>query len=129
VVFDRPRPEEVLGADVALTHDRSWANLPSFPSGHLAVTTAMAVAAMSAVPALRTPLWLYVGAIAITITRITFGAHFPLDVVAGAFFGYEVGRFSAALSHALGLLPEPAAALPFGSRSCTPRRGSAIAWD
>ncbi|MGH2967170.1 MAG: MFS transporter [Solirubrobacterales bacterium] len=51
MVFDRPRPEEVLGADVALTHGRSWANLPSFPSGHLAVTTAMAVAAMSAVPA------------------------------------------------------------------------------
>lgn len=110
VVFDRPRPEEVLGAEAALTHGRSWAELASFPSGHLTVTTAMAVAAMSAVPALRTPLWLYVGAIA--MTRITFGAHFPLDVAAGAFFGYEVGRFSAALSHALGLLPAPAAALP-----------------
>jgi membrane-associated phospholipid phosphatase/predicted MFS family arabinose efflux permease len=111
-VFDRPRPEEVLGADVALTHGRSWADIASFPSGHLAVTTAIAVAAMSAVPALRTPLWLYVGSVA--VTRITFGAHFPLDVAMGAFFGYEVGRFSAALSHRLGLLGEPADALPFG---------------
>jgi dolichol-phosphate mannosyltransferase len=120
IVFDRPRPEEVLGGEVALAHSRSWADLASFPSGHLTVTTAMAVAAMSAVPALRTPLWLYVGAIA--ITRITFGAHFPLDVAAGAFFGYAVGRFSAALTHQLGLLPEPAAASPFGRRSRARRR-------
>jgi hypothetical protein len=63
------------------------------------------------------------------ITRITFGAHFPIDVAAGAFFGYEVGRFSAALSHALGLLPTPAAAVPFGRRSRTPRRRSANGLD
>jgi len=69
----------------------------------VAVTTAMAVAAMAAVPALRGPLWVYVGAVA--LTRMTFGAHFPLDVAAGGFFGYEVGLFSAALAQATGLLP------------------------
>jgi undecaprenyl-diphosphatase len=103
LLYDRARPEEVLGAQALLLEDRTWAHIASFPSGHLVVTTAIAVAGMSAVPALRGPLWLYVGAIA--LTRVTFGAHFPLDVVVGLVFGYEVGRFSAALAHGIGLLP------------------------
>jgi membrane-associated phospholipid phosphatase len=65
---------------------------------------------MSAVPALRTPLWGYVGLIA--LTRITFGAHFPLDVVAGLVFGAVVGRFCAALAHEMGLLARPARLAP-----------------
>lgn len=112
LLFDRPRPEEVLGGQVLLSHGRSWAHIASFPSGHMAVTTAIAVAAMATVPALRKPLWAYVGAVA--LTRVAFGAHFPLDVAAGAVFGYEVGLFSAALAHAVGLLPtlsRPAPAL------------------
>ena len=71
----------------------NWAQIASFPSGHLVVTTAMAVAAMALVPALRGPLWAYVGLIA--LTRITFGAHFPMDVLVGGAFGYVVGRFAA----------------------------------
>jgi membrane-associated phospholipid phosphatase/MFS family permease len=110
LLFDRPRPEEAIGSQVLLTHGRTWAHIASFPSGHLAVTTAMAVAAMVAVPALRAPLWVYVGAVA--LTRITFGAHFPLDVAAGAFFGYEIGLFSAALAQAVGLLPASSATAP-----------------
>ncbi|HEX8067671.1 MAG TPA: MFS transporter [Thermoleophilaceae bacterium] len=112
LLYDRPRPEEVHGLEVLLvTPERSWAHIASFPSGHLVVTTAIAVAGMSLVPALRSALWLYVGAIA--LTRITFGAHFPLDVLMGAVFGYEVGRFSAWLPHAIGLAgSRPASALP-----------------
>ena len=105
--IERARPEEVLGAEALLSHGRSWAHIASFPSGHLTVTTAIAVAGIAAVPALRTAFWFYVGAIA--LTRITFGAHFPLDVLVGAVFGYEVGRFSTGLVHALGLLPNPPA--------------------
>jgi membrane-associated phospholipid phosphatase len=119
LVVERPRPEEVLGSQAALVDGRSWAALASFPSGHLMVTTAMAVAAMSAVPALRRPLWIYVGAIA--LTRVLFGAHFPLDVAVGFFFGYEMGRFSAALCAELGLLPAEArgAAVDDGARSAS----------
>jgi membrane-associated phospholipid phosphatase/MFS family permease len=107
LLYDRPRPEEVLSsAQVLLVEGRSWAHIASFPSGHLVVTTAIAVAAMSAVPRLRGLLWAYVAAIA--LTRITFGAHFPLDVAAGLVFGAVVGRFSAALAHAMGLLGPPA---------------------
>lgn len=104
LVVDRPRPEEVLGSRaLPVVPDRTWADIASFPSGHLVVTTAICVAAMSAVPALRAALWVYVGSIA--LTRITFGAHFPLDVLVGLVFGYQAGRFSMALMRASGLLP------------------------
>ena len=50
---ERARPEEVLGTQVLLSHERSWSHLASFPSGHLIVTAAMAAAAATAVPVLR----------------------------------------------------------------------------
>jgi membrane-associated phospholipid phosphatase len=120
LLYDRPRPEEVLQAETLLaTPERTWAHIASFPSGHLVVTTAIAVAGMSIVPQLRGLLWLYVGAIA--LTRITFGAHFPLDVVAGVIFGYEAGRFSAALVRSLGWVPDPLARVLPGRLMPAPR--------
>ena len=104
VVIDRPRPSEVLPGEALLTPGHDWAAIPSFPSGHLVVTTAIAATAASILPALRGPLWIWVGVIA--FTRVLFGADFPLDVAVGLIFGYEAGRFSAALAHAVGVLPE-----------------------
>jgi membrane-associated phospholipid phosphatase len=104
---ERARPEEVLGAQVQLSHDRSWAHLASYPSGHLIVTAAMAAAAGAAVPLLRRPLLVYVAIIG--LTRITFGAHFPIDVLVGAVLGYEFGLFSASLLAKASLLPARAA--------------------
>ena len=101
--IERARPEEVLGAQVQLSHGRSWAHLASFPSGHLIVTAAMAAAAATAVPALRRPLIAYVALMA--LTRVTFGAHFPIDVVVGAVLGYELGLFAARLMASARLLP------------------------
>ena len=103
ILFDRPRPEEAIGAGATLVDGRTWAHIPSFPSGHLMVTAAMVVAVMRVAPRLRWPLLAYL--VAIAITRITFGAHFPLDVVVGAALGWEVGLFSVALVRAAGLLP------------------------
>ena len=102
---DRPRPEEVAGGAVQLSHDRSWAHIPSFPSGHLVVTAAMVAATSSALPRLRSALLLYLGVVA--ITRILFGAHFPLDIAVGALLGWEAGLFAAGLAAAAGLLPRP----------------------
>jgi membrane-associated phospholipid phosphatase/predicted MFS family arabinose efflux permease len=82
-VYDRPRPEEVLSG-VSL-NDHSWAHLNSFPSGHMAITAALAIATAILFPRLRTVLLAYVGAVA--FTRVMFGAHFPLDVVAGTALG------------------------------------------
>jgi dolichol-phosphate mannosyltransferase len=105
--IERARPEEVLGTQIQLSHGRSWAHLASFPSGHLIVTSAMAAAAAGAVPALRRPLLVYVAMVA--LTRVLFGAHFPIDVLVGAVVGYEIGTFTARLLAGGRLLPQVAA--------------------
>lgn len=105
LTVDRPRPEEAVGAAAQLSHERSWAHISSFPSGHVVVTAAMVAAAATALPGLRAPLVLYLAAIA--LTRMLFGAHFPLDVAAGAILGWEAGLFAAGLAAAAGLLPQP----------------------
>jgi membrane-associated phospholipid phosphatase len=121
LAYDRPRPEEVLSAQFSLAEGRHWSHIASFPSGHLVVTTAIAVAAMSLVPALRTPMWIYVGLIA--FTRIAFGAHFPMDVAVGLAFGYVVGRFSAWLPYEMGAIRgKPASTIPFAEHIHVPAR-------
>jgi undecaprenyl-diphosphatase len=120
MLYNRPRPEEILGSEALLaTPDRTWAHIASFPSGHLVVTTAIAVAGMALVPRLRAPFWTYVGLIA--LTRITFGAHYPLDVAVGAAFGFTVGMFAAWLAYAINLTErKPVPPLP--GRLPVPRR-------
>jgi membrane-associated phospholipid phosphatase/MFS family permease len=105
MLYVRERPEEVLGGQALLVEGGHWAHIASFPSGHMVVTTAIVVAAIAAVPWLRVPLWIYCGLIA--LTRITFGAHFPLDVVAGLAFGYPVGLFAWQLVARLGFVAPP----------------------
>ena len=63
----------------------SWAHLNSFPSGHMAITAALATGAAIAFPRARLALGLYVAAVA--FTRVLFGAHFPFDTVAGTALG------------------------------------------
>jgi membrane-associated phospholipid phosphatase len=104
LAVDRPRPEEALGGQVLLSHGRSWAHIPSFPSGHLIVTTALVVAAAAIAPRLRWAAFTYLAAIA--VTRMMFGAHFPLDVALGTIAGWQVGLFAVALVRAAGLLPQ-----------------------
>ena len=111
MLYVRDRPEEVLGGQALLVEGGHWAHIASFPSGHMVVTTAIVVAAIAAVPWLRVPFWVYCGLIA--LTRITFGAHFPLDVVAGMAFGYPVGLFAWEFVCRLGLVgPRRARARP-----------------
>jgi membrane-associated phospholipid phosphatase len=104
LAVNRPRPQEALGSQVLLSHGRSWAHIPSFPSGHMIVTTALVVAAAGMAPVLRGPAFTYLAAIA--ITRMMFGAHFPLDVALGTIIGWQVGQFALALTRAAGLLPQ-----------------------
>ena len=102
MLYVRDRPEEVLGAQALLVEGGHWSHIASFPSGHMVVTTAIVVAAIAAVPWLRAPFWLYCGLIG--LTRITFGAHFPLDVMAGMAFGYPMGVFAWELVSRLGFV-------------------------
>ena len=82
-LWERPRPEEVLAIDPVNGH--SWAAYPSFPSGHVAVSTALALATAALIPKLRYVLWTY--AVVIAFTRLAYGAHFPSDVI----FGFVIG--------------------------------------
>jgi MFS transporter, DHA1 family, tetracycline resistance protein len=93
--YERDRPEEVVPADEITLNGHTWARLESYPSGHMAITAALAVAIALAFPRLRPVLWLYIGAVA--FTRVMFGAHFPLDTVAGT----VLGAGSALAVHAL----------------------------
>lgn len=101
--IDRPRPEEALGAEAMRSHGRHWSHIPSFPSGHLIVTTALVSAAAAMARRLRPALFVYLAAVA--VTRVAFGAHFPLDVLLGTILGWQVGLFSVALTRAARLLP------------------------
>jgi membrane-associated phospholipid phosphatase len=103
LLVDRARPSEALAGQVALSHGLTWAHIASFPSGHMVVTSAIVAVAIAVAPALRTPLWLYVGVVG--LTRVLFGAHFALDVIVGVAFGYVVGQFAIALAQTVGLLP------------------------
>ena len=48
-----PGPEEALGASEVTLNGHSWAHLHSFPSGHMAITAALAVAISLIFPRLR----------------------------------------------------------------------------
>ena len=87
-LWERPRPEEVLDIDPINGH--SWAAYPSFPSGHVAVTTALALATAALIPKLRYVMWTY--AVVIAFTRLAYGAHFPSDVILGFVLGYLAVR-------------------------------------
>ena len=67
------------------------------------MTTALVSAAAAMARRLRPALFAYLAAVA--VTRIAFGAHFPLDVALGTILGWQVGLFSVALMRAARLLP------------------------
>ena len=99
--LDRPRPEEVIAPGQIMLED-NWNYIESFPSGHMAITAALAGATALVFPRLRTILWTYV--IVVAFTRVLFGAHFPLDTVAGIMLGYVSARAVYALFVEAGLL-------------------------
>jgi predicted MFS family arabinose efflux permease len=101
-LYDRPRPSEVFeGAEIVLAYGHDWARIEAFPSGHMAVITALAAATWFVFPRLRYPLIGYVALNA--VTRVLFGAHFPLDVVGGIVLGYGSALAARALFVQTGL--------------------------
>lgn len=89
-LWERPRPEEEL-ADIAIGA-HLWAPYPSFPSGHVVVTTAMVVVIARTFPATRRPLAAIVAVI--VVTRVLAGAHFPSDVLLGLVVGWASARLA-----------------------------------
>jgi membrane-associated phospholipid phosphatase len=114
--LDRPRPEEVLDPGQIRLED-NWNYIESFPSGHMAITAALAGATALAFPRLRTILWTYV--IVVAFTRVLFGAHFPLDTLAGIVLGYVSAHAVYALFVEAGLLERKERRKPAGGRLAT----------
>lgn len=87
-LLEVPRPAAVLDADAMHVIGRRLRARNAFPSGHSAA--AFAFAGVLALTFRRR--WLFVLAVAaaslIALSRTVVGAHWPLDVTAGAFVGW-----------------------------------------
>lgn len=114
-LFDAPRPAAVL--DVAQFHlIGPLLSNHSFPSGHTISAFAAAVAVLAVLqPAARTSgpsairfTGFFIAAIglatAVGISRVAVGAHWPVDVLAGAACGWLAGLSGAAVSRRWPLL-------------------------
>lgn len=83
----RARPSIPLGANIITT---IAPDSFSFPSGHAAMSWALAVVLASQEPRFR---WVfYTLAAAISFSRVYLGVHFPLDIVVGSLLGYFIGK-------------------------------------
>lgn len=114
----RSRPEEIFDA-ILKPPGVEWGQA-SYPSGHVTVTTAMAAAAAMALPALRWPMIVVI--VVIAWSRVAFGAHFPLDVLAAVVVGYASAACSVAVTAAAGLLPHEPCSDEHGADAVQHRR-------
>jgi undecaprenyl-diphosphatase len=82
----RPRPTSGIGGFAALAENP---DAFSFPSGHTAVAFAAAFSLAGEGSGLG---WLLLAlAVGIALSRVYLGAHYPLDVAAGALLGLAAG--------------------------------------
>ncbi len=86
--FDFPRPAAALGRG-AVTLVGPQDAVHSFPSGHAAFAV-LAAAALAPGAPIAVRIALTVFAVLVCVSRISVGAHFPADVVAGALLSLAV---------------------------------------
>src|SRR3989442_12582696 len=87
-LIGRPRPRFAHGDELVLGPSLD-SGLDSFPSGHAANAFGAATVLAWFFPAVRAPLFLVAGLVA--VSRVLRGSHFPTDVWAGAVLGVVIG--------------------------------------
>ncbi len=95
-MVQRPRPEGARGADIVSI------NSYSFPSGH-AFTIFLAVSILGAYFGWKYYAIGYAMAIAVCLSRIYLGVHYPSDIAIGAIMGATMGEFVVFAAYRLGL--------------------------
>ncbi len=89
----RGRPDAHLN-DVVV-RGKEWTGL-GFPSGHAAVSAALAAAASPELPEpARSLSWTLVGIV--SVSRIHVGAHLPIDTIGGVGLGLLIGRLASVI--------------------------------
>lgn len=96
-VFDRVRPNDRFAQPEPLLE---IGDTPSLPSGHAATSFACA-ATLSRFVSVRASIALYVLAALISWSRVYVGAHYPLDLLAGAALGLAIATALRPLPEAL----------------------------
>ncbi|WP_407522425.1 phosphatase PAP2 family protein [Methylobacterium oryzisoli] len=107
----RTRPNEMLETGrYAFRRGRpDRGPLQSFPSGHAAVSVAVARSLARSCPELRGPA--LAAATAVTLIQVPRGAHYPADIVAGTAIGVVAERLAALVADRLSApTPPPSAA-------------------
>lgn len=87
-LFDMPRPGAVLSSDSFVVLG-GLLKSHAFPSGH--ATTAWVAATLLAYAWPRWRYAVYAAALIVALSRVAVGAHWPLDILAGACLGYLCG--------------------------------------
>lgn len=90
-LIGRFRPAVDMGALIIGSVDHS----KSFPSGHAAIAFALAGLIVAKEKAWK--IWVYPLAVAICLSRIYLGKHYPLDVIGGAVVGILLSRIITAI--------------------------------
>jgi membrane-associated phospholipid phosphatase len=92
LIFNRERPYTNYGKGEFFAGNFTDG---AFPSGHAALTWALASVIAHEYPKWPVELAMYGAATAVATTRVTGGQHFPSDVFFGSAMGYLVGRYVA----------------------------------
>jgi undecaprenyl-diphosphatase len=92
----RPRPEGASGTDFLIRDSYS------FPSGH-ALAIFLAASVLGAYYGQKSYIVGYVMALAVSLSRLYLGVHYPSDVLAGAIIGITLGEMLIFAAYRLGL--------------------------
>jgi undecaprenyl-diphosphatase len=107
IIFGRARPKMLFGDGLyGFSFFQFSARMNSFPSGHSDTAFALATALVLLLPRWRIPVFAI--AVLVPISRVVVGAHYPSDVLAGAFLGVVTTLYLAAYFHRRGFCAFPA---------------------